>query len=93
MPMMEPSDFSGAVPVDGYGPGFFRVRGLLYRGPVLVTERGDSDDMRRATEAQFLSMVLSGRAAAGPVIPALAHELLSQTDGTGKTRLFFDVGR
>jgi uncharacterized protein len=43
MPMMEPSDFSGAVPVDGYGPGFFRVRGLLYRGPVLVTERGASD--------------------------------------------------
>ncbi len=59
------------------------------RQVLLVTERGDSDDMRRATEAQFLSMVLSGRAAAGPVIPALAHELLSQTDGTLAETLMF----
>ena len=37
MPMMEPSEFSGAVPVDGYGPGFFRVGGKLFDGPVLIT--------------------------------------------------------
>lgn len=24
------------MPIDGYGPGFFRVGGLIYRGPVLV---------------------------------------------------------
>ena len=37
MPMMEPSDFSGAVPVDGYGPGFFRVGGVVHHGAVIVT--------------------------------------------------------
>lgn len=40
MPMMEPSEFSGAVPVDGYGPGFFRVGGGVWRGPVIVTGQG-----------------------------------------------------
>ena len=40
MPMMEASDFSGAVPVDGYGPGFFRVAGIVHDGPVIVTQTG-----------------------------------------------------
>ncbi|HRM75232.1 MAG TPA: hypothetical protein PLI13_11105 [Paracoccus sp. (in: a-proteobacteria)] len=40
MPMMEPSEFSGAVPVDGYGPGFFRVAGTVHQGPVIVTASG-----------------------------------------------------
>ncbi len=30
-------NFDGAVPVDGYGPGFFRVAGQVLRGPVIVT--------------------------------------------------------
>lgn len=29
--------FDGAVPVDGYGPGFFRVAGQVLRGAVIVT--------------------------------------------------------
>ena len=37
---MRESDFGGAVPVDGYGPGFFRVAGQVLRGPVLVTADG-----------------------------------------------------
>ena len=37
MPQMVPSEFVGAVQVDGYGPGFFRVKGVLHHGPVLVT--------------------------------------------------------
>lgn len=36
---MQPSDFAGALPVDGYGPGFFRVGEQVYHGPVLVTGR------------------------------------------------------
>ena len=28
---------AGAKPVDGYGPGFFRVAGQVFQGPVLVT--------------------------------------------------------
>ena len=37
---MTPTDFDGAVPVDGYGPGFFRVGGKVIRGGVLVTAEG-----------------------------------------------------
>lgn len=37
---MAPTDFDGAVPVDGYGPGFFRVGGQVHYGPVIVTTEG-----------------------------------------------------
>lgn len=40
---MRPTDFAGAVPVDGYGPGFFRVADQVHRGPVLVDARGARD--------------------------------------------------
>ncbi len=32
--------FGQARPVDGYGPGFFRVGGEVLRGPVLLTASG-----------------------------------------------------
>lgn len=32
--------FGQARPVDGYGPGFFRVAGTVLHGPVLVTATG-----------------------------------------------------
>lgn len=38
--MMNPTDFDGSVPVDGYGPGFFRINGQVIHGPVLVTGTG-----------------------------------------------------
>lgn len=31
-------NFQGAVPIDGYGPGFFRVGQQVIEGPVLVTQ-------------------------------------------------------
>lgn len=31
--------FDGLTPIDGYGPGFFRVAGQVIHGPVLVTAR------------------------------------------------------
>lgn len=37
---LTPTQFGGAVPVDGYGPGFFRVGGRVIEGPVLVTAAG-----------------------------------------------------
>lgn len=37
---MKPTDFDGAVPVDGYGPGFFRIGGDVIHGPVLVQAGG-----------------------------------------------------
>ena len=35
--------FDGARPFDGYGPGFFRVGGHVFRGAVLVTPWGAAD--------------------------------------------------
>ena len=32
--------YTDAKPVDGYGPGFFRIGGEIYRGPVLVLHDG-----------------------------------------------------
>lgn len=32
--------FGALVPVDGYGPGFFRVGGAVLHGPVLVRPEG-----------------------------------------------------
>ena len=32
--------FSQATPIDGYGPGFFRVGGKILQGAVCVTETG-----------------------------------------------------
>ena len=32
--------FSGALPVDGYGPGFFRIGGEVRQGAVLLTPEG-----------------------------------------------------
>ena len=35
--------FNGAVPVEGYGPGFFRLGGKVFEGPILVMPKGISD--------------------------------------------------
>ena len=37
---LTPSDFGGAMAVEGYGPGFFRVGGTVFHGAVLVTAAG-----------------------------------------------------
>jgi uncharacterized protein len=34
--------YRGAVPVEGYGPGFFRLGGKVYEGPILVMPSGIS---------------------------------------------------
>lgn len=33
-------NFQEAKPVDGYGPGFFRIGGTLHQGPVLASATG-----------------------------------------------------
>ncbi|WP_136441229.1 Mth938-like domain-containing protein [Pacificoceanicola onchidii] len=35
--------FTDAVPVDGYGPGFFRVGGEVHAGPMLMAGAGAQD--------------------------------------------------
>lgn len=37
---MRDTEYDGAVPVDGYGPGFFRVAGKVHHGAVVVTAEG-----------------------------------------------------
>lgn len=32
--------FSGATPIEGYGPGFFRIADQVIEGPIVVTESG-----------------------------------------------------
>lgn len=32
--------FTATAPVEGYGPGFFRIGGQVHRGPVAVLPRG-----------------------------------------------------
>lgn len=32
--------FDGATPIDGYGPGFFRIAGQVLSGPICVTTEG-----------------------------------------------------
>lgn len=40
MPRLTDIAFGPARPVEGYGPGFFRIGGAVIRGPVLVTAGG-----------------------------------------------------
>lgn len=56
---MQPTDFGGAVPVDGYGPGFFRVGGQVVKGPVLVEQGGAQPWEGLGDEAALLA--LAGR--------------------------------
>lgn len=37
---MNEVDFGASLPVDGYGPGFFRLGGQVYRGGVLIGPPG-----------------------------------------------------
>lgn len=37
---LTPVDFGGAITVDGYGPGYFRVGEVVMDGAVLVTAEG-----------------------------------------------------
>lgn len=34
--------YEGARPIDGYGPGFFRIAGVVHQGPVLAQATGVS---------------------------------------------------
>lgn len=37
---VRPTEFAGAVPIDGYGPGFVRVGGTVHHGAVIVSAAG-----------------------------------------------------
>lgn len=48
---MTPQEFGDSLPIDGYGPGFFRIGGVVYQGPVIlypgvVLPWGGMDDLQ-----------------------------------------------
>jgi len=42
MKLTEAAYPSGRVPVEGYGPGFFRVGGIVHEGGIILSARGVS---------------------------------------------------
>jgi len=42
MPLIE-ANFGAALPIDGYGPGFFRVAGQVHRGGLLIRAEAAQD--------------------------------------------------
>jgi uncharacterized protein len=47
--------FEGAPPVDGYGPGFFRIAGAVRRGPQALLPSGVADWAGLPDIASFLA--------------------------------------
>jgi uncharacterized protein len=75
-------EFNDSAPVDGYGPGFFRIGGKVYEGAVVTGPRGTSlwvgyDDaaplLALATHVDVLFVGTGGEIAHLP--PALRVEL------------------
>lgn len=76
---MAPTEFAGARPIDGNGPGFFRIAGQVHRGPVLVHEKGVSpwgglDDTGALAALGGAELLLIGTGAATAQPPAALTE-------------------
>lgn len=56
---LTPSDFGGALAVEGYGPGFFRVGRTVIQGAVLVT--ADSADAWGGLDDRAPLLALAGQ--------------------------------
>lgn len=76
--------FAGATPIDGYGPGFFRVAGEVVEGPILVTVEwarnwggyDDSAPLLDLAEAEDVDVIFIGTGAETAHIPTrLRHTL------------------
>lgn len=76
--------FAGATPIDGYGPGFFRVAGRVMEGPILVTVRsargwgGYEDRAPLIDLAQEVDVLLIGTGAEMAHIPAGLRSALEE---------------
>lgn len=74
---LEEMRFPDALPVDGYGPGFFRVGGKVHRGPLLILPeagvlpwRGYEDTALVLAEARRLDVLFVGTGAEMAFLPA-----------------------
>jgi len=78
--------FEGAPPVEGYGPGFFRVGGAVHRGPLLLLPSGIAgwtglpDLAQVLAEAAALDVLLLGM---GAEISPLAPDLRGTLENAG----------
>jgi uncharacterized protein len=79
-------DFSGRLPVEGYGPGFFRVGGIVHEGPLALLPAGPMawpglDDMTMFLEQPgTIDVLLIGT---GAQISLLAPDLRSRLEAAG----------
>lgn len=79
-------EYPGSPPVDGYGPGFFRVGGLVHRGPLALLPSGPLAWAGLPEIAAFLEqagaidVLLMGM---GPEIAPLPRDLRARLEGAG----------
>ena len=78
--------YRDAVPIDGYGPGFFRVAGQVLEGPIVVTAQaarswgGLTDGAAVVALADPIDVIFLGMGAEIAHAPA---ELRSMVEATG----------
>ncbi len=85
MPILE-AEFGSALPVDGYGPGVFRVAGKLIRGAIVIEAGGVSpwggyDD--RATLAGLAGKVELLFVGTGQEIAYLPKDFVAELEALG----------
>lgn len=76
--------YTDAVPVEGYGPGFFRIGGQVHEGPIAVLPSGVGtwggyDDTETLTQAaQALDVIFVGTGAEIAHIPPAFRTTLEE---------------
>ena len=76
--------FQGVTPIDGYGPGFFRVAGARHEGAMVLLPGGRSawggyDDTRRLVEAApEVDVMLVGTGAEMTALPRAFRTALEE---------------
>lgn len=85
MPLIE-TNFGAALPIDGYGPGFFRVAGQVHRGGMLIRAEAACDwagydDLEPLRALQGLVDVLF--VGTGPEIAHLPRAFVAALEGIG----------
>lgn len=79
-------EFEGQRPVDGYGPGFFRVAGEVYEGPILLSAaglglwKGDKDSKPLIELSAQLDVLFIGTGANIAPLPAKLKQALDKAN-------------
>ncbi len=84
-------EFSGALPVDGYGPGFFRIGGVAQQAPLLLLPagikswQGLEDDETLLAAKDSVDVILFGMG------PEIAHLPIGLRDTLGEAGIGAEV--